>query len=63
MIAGYETHNTEIFQVKMLAAFKNSVKVTATELFFSNSSVYIEIDTGNLSKPKILWVGGLILLF
>ena len=26
-------------------AFTNSVKVTATELFFSNSSVYIEIDT------------------
>ena len=26
-------------------AFKNSVQVTATELIFSNSSVYIEIDT------------------
>ena len=26
-------------------AFTNSVKVTATELFFFNSSVYIEIDT------------------
>ena len=26
-------------------AFTNSVKVTATELFFSNSIVYIEIET------------------
>ena len=26
-------------------AFTNSVKVTATKLFFSNSSVYVEIDT------------------
>ena len=34
-----------VFPFRTEAELRNSVKVTATELFFSNASVYIEIDT------------------
>ena len=53
MIAGDEAHNNDIFTVVNVNwAFENNLKVTVnpnlstpvTELFFSNSSMYIEID-------------------
>ena len=37
-------------------AFTNSVKVTATELFFSNSSVYIEIDTRVKAGKQVIFL-------
>ena len=60
-----EAHNKDILRVKMLAEHLQTAqngKVTATELFFSNFSVYIEIDTcvdwktGHLPKPKLFIV-------
>ena len=40
---------------KFSQAFSNSVKVTARELFFSNSSVYMEMDTCVVAVKQVIF--------